>query len=704
MNIEITFIDSFPTLEKLTKDNDLFIFIKNQKFNLKNLEETKQVINLKNIQEQILLKLLIKDNTIIGINNFNPLKFKELFSMDQKSIFHWLDFKKEKNAFINNNNSNFFLYEYIRLKTKIAPLLITNLNNTVNQNILTEENSNNNLFNNNKNISQSIKSKFNKSFENNSKTFTTTHGNMRKSIINLKKKNRISLNYYPSKKISKKNINLNNYYKSTRNMNSFTQTNKNNNSISFKQNNISSEKQQLSSYKFYKNIKLLKASNKKNSEINNNKKNVEREIQLQKKKLSLFGDQLLLKEDDEILNKSLSINKVNLEENFLSLINNNKDNNKETEDTISINLQKNENIRKEIIKNIKNFQKNKNNYSHYVNYNRNLLPKNHDYTTDSPNFVNYINTRVPNDSIEEDSNKYENEINQFYNLKNDFELFYTQKFFKYIKNDVIYFEYNLFLKKSLSIFNAYNSGFSILYFENKTIINLLNYYRMQIKLLKKKIYKLTIIKEDIQFKLKNLDYLKQNNNSIIKGIKNKNLFKNEILKKTYNINLNIDKSLKNILQKLIASKYNLIKDIKTRNINRNYKIFHKGISKEKIKYKTIDIIEEEKNDLFLNDNLNFNLLNKDDLNKSMKTKKSIQTPSKEHKYTKIQFKNSFKTTNSNNGDAFKKIFKTKSINIKKNEKNNLNNSKGFLKSKSKKYLNRTYNSLKSLGKKSQTKK
>ena len=123
-----------------------------------------------------------------------------------------------------------------------------------------------------------------------------------------------------------------------------------------------------------------------------------------------------------------------------------------------------------------------------------------------------------------------------------------------------------------------------------------------------------------------------------------------------------------------------------------------------IKYKTIDIIEEEKNDLFLSDNLNFNLLNKDDLNKSMKTKKSIQTPSKEHKYTKIQFKNSFKTTNSNNGDAFKKIFKTKSINIKKNEKNNLNNSKGFLKSKSKKYLNRTYNSLKSLGKKSQTKK
>lgn len=108
MNIEITFLDSFPQLEKLTKDTDLFIHIKNEKYNLRKIVESKQDILIKNIKDQLLLKLLTKDNNILGINAFNPLKYKELFSFDQKPILHWLDFKKEKNNFTNNKNLIFF--------------------------------------------------------------------------------------------------------------------------------------------------------------------------------------------------------------------------------------------------------------------------------------------------------------------------------------------------------------------------------------------------------------------------------------------------------------------------------------------------------------------------------------------------------------------------------------------------------------------
>ena len=704
MNIEIIFIESYPVLEKLTKDIKIFISIKNQKYNLKNIIESKKVFFLKNIQEQLQLKLLTKDNYILGMGIFNPLKFKELFSINLKPIFHWIDFKKEKNSLTNTNTSNFFLYEYIRLKIKITPIEIPNLNNTINTDIIYEESINDDLIISKKNMKPNLKSKYNKSFSNKSKDTTSMNFvDIKKNKLNFKKKYKISLNYYPGKIITKRNNNLNNNNSSI-NKNYSNQTTKINNSISFRLNNNSFKTQNLSRYNYYKNIKILKKSDTNVYEIDFNKKIDDNGKKFKKNKLSLLGEQLLLNETDEVLNKNTGNNTVNLEETFLSLTEK-SDDNKEIEYLNSLNLLKNEIIREEIKKSIKNINNNMNNINQYDNNNINNLPKKPNNTKDIPNLMNFIHTECFNDSFEEESIKYEDEINKFNNLKNDFELFYTQKFFNYIKNDVIYFEFNLFLKKSLSLFNVYNCAFSKIFLENQALNHFLKYYRIQIKLLKKKINKLKTIKEDNEFKLENLEYLKESKNSIIKDIKKKHFLQIEILKNFYDIYSNNENSLQNLIQNLIVSKCNLIKNEKQRNIlNNKKKILDEGILNDNIKYNTIDINGQELNNTLSNKKCNYKILNKDDLNKSMKSKKMIKTLDKEQELTKIYKKNSFKNSTFYDYNINNKTFQTKKIKIKKSKINGQNYSENFFKSKSKMIFNKTDNNSNILWKKTQNKK
>ena len=79
MNIDLSFIDSFPSIEKLANSNELYIQINTERFNLKKLIETNKAIHLKNIQNEIFLKILFKEKIIIGKNIFNPKIFKDSF-------------------------------------------------------------------------------------------------------------------------------------------------------------------------------------------------------------------------------------------------------------------------------------------------------------------------------------------------------------------------------------------------------------------------------------------------------------------------------------------------------------------------------------------------------------------------------------------------------------------------------------------------
>ena len=707
MNIEITFLDSFPPLEKLTKDTDLFIYIKTEKYNLKKIAESKQDILIKNIKDQLLLKLMTKDNNILGISSFNPLKYKELFSFDQKPILHWLDFKKEKSNFTNNKNSNFFLYEYIRLKIKITPFIISNLNLTYEESLNYLNNSNITI-NKNRNMNQNMKNTFEKSLDNNSKAITISNNSnvMKNKIFNLKKNTKISLNYYPTKQKFKRN---NNNYNSTRNISFLNRSTKNNTLIS--KQSKKSETFYLSNYNNNKKTNALKTSAPEKSDkdahsINNNDNDKkEEEKKLEKNKLSMFGEQLLLNETDEVLNKNIENNREISKENIFLYINdnsindNNNDdsNNKEIFHINSASLLKNK-----INKKIKNkINPDKKNYLSYyagyvpsynggINQDKNFIPRNHDYTIDNSNIINLANHKILNNFniinglnslTEQEKSKSNNDITQFNTLKNDFELFYTQKFIKSIKNDVILFEYNLFLKKSISLLYAYNAEFSILSNKNKSLNNSLDYYRKEIKILKKKKRKLLTMKEDNEFKLKNMELSKESKYAKVEGIKNQNNFQNKILSNMFlnkndNIIKDVDKSLISIIQNLIKTKFNSFAD------GRNKKNFNGDENRGR--YKTIS-----DNDDKIGNNLKEEILITDELNRNMKTRKLTGTSTEEKKHKSIN-ENNLKKNNTKEGfNKINKIFKTKSINIKKDEKMGKNNSKYLLpKARSKRNINK----------------
>ena len=621
MNIEINFLDSFPSIEKLTKDNELYILIKNEKYNLKKLIESNQTIFLNNIENEILLKLLIKEKIILGIKIFNENKFKELFLIDVKPIFQWLDFKQEKNNFNNKNNLNYFLYEYIRLKIKITPVSAStpvnlNSNSTYDEKI-NNASMNNNTFNNNKNS----RNKFEKSFDINSKAITTKNDLFKNKIFK-KKKNKISLNLLSG---GVKNAKFN----STRNISYLNKTTKIKN-----MNNSLSSKQNITSETYYTNrnnnkqSKLLKPLTKIDGYTNNynkfNKKNKE-EVKLERNKLSLYGEELLLNEKDEFLY--------------------NKEYNKNMNKADSIYIMKNDKYN--TYNNYIQSDDKMKTYNEGINKPKILLSKDNDYTNDNSNTFNISN-----------NNSCQNEIDQFNILKNDFDLFYSQKFIKNIKNDVIFFEFNLFLQKSISILSSYHNIALLLFFENNFLIKKINHYRNNIKVLKKKINKLSLLKEFIEFKLKNFQDLKESKSIFLEGIKTENNFQKKILQKVFITNK--DKEMLNAIINIVKPKLKLLK------------------------YKNINLLKDTINEEPLNDNINnkknksieinddkitYNMknksINKENLNQSYKSKKINKSPNQDKKMNKIKYNHSYKI-NPNSKNINTKIL-NRNANIKKYE-------------------------------------
>jgi hypothetical protein len=311
MNIDLSFIDSFPSIEKLANSNELYIQINTERFNLKKLIETNKAIHLKNIQNEIFLKILFKEKIIIGKNIFNPKIFKDSFLTNPKPIYHWLDFKQEKNNYINNN-INYFLYEFLRLKIKIVPIFMQEMseqkkmNNTFNKKKNSYINHNINNINYMKKSSKKI---IEKSYESGKKAalVLVTKDDFFKNKILKAKNNKISLNIFPGAGVmNNDSFNSN----STRNISPFKKTNKNikmNNSLSSKQ-NISSE----TYYTNYNNNKQLNMKKKSSKDVSNNLK------QPKKNKLSLFGEELLLNDNEEVLYyNDNNKNGIKMDSNFM---------------------------------------------------------------------------------------------------------------------------------------------------------------------------------------------------------------------------------------------------------------------------------------------------------------------------------------------------------------------------------------------------
>ena len=615
MNIEINFLECFPSLEKITKEK-LYLEIKKEKYDLKNLIKTNQSIYLNNIKEEIYLKLLTKENNILGENIFNLSKYKELFLIKTNPIFQWLDFKKEKGR--NNPNmsnitiNNFFLFEYIRIKIKITPI-ITLINKKINQNLTYEDN--NNKSNNTNKSKQNIK--LDNSLNNNINNShpITSRNNLIKKRFKSKTKKKLILNLFPDiikyknnesvteRKYTKQEI-ISEIFNRDSNINNINNTNNNN------ENN--------------KNGKILKL-NKINNENNFNKLFKEKDINIAKKKLSLFGEQLLLNESDEVLNKNIINNKNISKENMLIIDENNSNKNLLIKKENNNNLIESENYK---IFNINNRKKAFLDIENYLRENNNIS-----------------DIKI---------NKEDKKKNKFSSLKNDFDLSYTQQYINSIKSENIYREFDSFLKKSFLLFNTYSNEMTKLYLENISMSNFIKYSVNKMKILKRKINNLNTLKDKIEFKIKNLELLKDNNITFLEGIKTQKYFQKEIFEKIIITKKNKEISLAHIVQKLINSKLNSL------NNNKNNLFLVKQRKNKEINDKT------EKSYLTTDYNDEKHKLNKNNTNRKYKSKKFNKTPNKENKNKKLKENYSTKTNNTINNNHI--LFKTKNINIKKKEK------------------------------------
>jgi hypothetical protein len=132
-------------------------------------------------------------------------------------------------------------------------------------------------------------------------------------------------------------------------------------------------------------------------------------------------------------------------------------------------------------------------------------------------------------------------LEQFYSMKKDYELFYTLKFIENIKTDLLDLEFNIALDKSISLFMLYNKEVNSFYKSKKELVNVILNYTHKI--------------EEIHKKLDLLNHKKRKN---ITKEKNKLLFHDA----TLNLNKEI-LSQKKIMENLVTNKINKKETLKS---------------------------------------------------------------------------------------------------------------------------------------------
>ena len=136
MDLNLNILDSFPSIEKLTSNNNITLEINNIEYNLNKLINCNELIKLYKIAYKILFKIYFNNKELFGTYIFKIDKFKELFSLDGKSYILWIEFKKENSNV--NDEYNVIFYNSIRLKIKFTPLI------SLNDLIIIKKGSNNN--------------------------------------------------------------------------------------------------------------------------------------------------------------------------------------------------------------------------------------------------------------------------------------------------------------------------------------------------------------------------------------------------------------------------------------------------------------------------------------------------------------------------------------------------------------------------------
>ena len=408
MDIYLNIFDSFPSIEKLVKNDNINLEINDIIYNLNKLIDTKETIKLERISNIINFKLFNNKNEPFGANIFKIGKFKDLFSLDGKSYILWLEFKR--NSFNKNDEDNFIFYTSIRLKMKFTPI------NSINSLIIEKSNKGNN-----------IKTMRNK--------------------INISKNNNITKNNYLIEENDHFNIDTNNiYYLSSSNFFKkkyekelyFNTTDEN-----LRENTINNI------LKDNKNIKRLE--NIKEKDIKNDSRNYKSKIRTSKKKISskTFNNiNPVLTDNDPYMNHSYKIsqkiNKSITNKNYLP--NNNKQNAKNNKNNKTLNKISYKLVDINEIKRPKNINKSINNFNKTCDNNTSTTIINNQNNIKQNIIVNLNGSYNKNNKNLKNNNAKENEIklkekNHYYNERNN-KIFNVPKTLNILNNNFINDNYN----------------------------------------------------------------------------------------------------------------------------------------------------------------------------------------------------------------------------------------------------------------------
>jgi hypothetical protein len=309
-----------------------------------------------------------------------------------------------------------------------------------------------------------------------------------------------------------------------------------------------------------------KKINEKDESFNNNNSNTIRKLKTQHKKNKSFNK--INYNNNNNNNNNTKGTKKSSNNNFINKdthVNNNISMSKENnlKECYTLNDFHNCNIIRNSFNEIKEIDKD-------LNEAENNIINDHNNNNTNLKELLIVQPKTKNDIIEEDEiSKVLNEVekiknDEFSSMKKDYDLFYTLKFIRSIKNDLIDLEFNIAIDKSLSLFNLYNKDINMLSKRKATLTNIIIIYTSKIRNMYKKISILDNIKKKQELKTKNKQLFKES----LFDFDNSKLSQKKIFESLFHDKINKKEQLKSIITSLMK-KHNALFDMM--NINKNKK-------------------------------------------------------------------------------------------------------------------------------------
>lgn len=201
------------------------------------------------------------------------------------------------------------------------------------------------------------------------------------------------------------------------------------------------------------------------------------------------------------------------------------------------------------------------------------------------------------------NNNYDIDNSKFLQLKDDFNLLYTEDYLSNVQNDTLRLELELMIDKTFEIIKNYHNEINKIKKEKKRNFVILNNINFFFQNLNKKNFKFNQFRENEQIKKNNL-------NIILKNFSVENLNCLDIQKKEFVL-------FKNLLPKKILEKKSLLKEICVKIVQKHHKFFD-----DSSRFKNWI-----KNNVVINNNTNHNN-NVNNKNKTIKKNSSINSTHK----------------------------------------------------------------------------